>query len=58
MNKHVELHEDIKTKYLQEVKEKKELYNKVLELKGKEFNYSQFLNQMVALYRQVKKPEK
>ncbi|XP_057812317.1 kinesin-like protein KIN-14Q isoform X2 [Salvia miltiorrhiza] len=34
MNKHVQLHEDIKTKFLQEVKEKKELYNKVLELKG------------------------
>ncbi|KAI3457574.1 hypothetical protein Pfo_014237 [Paulownia fortunei] len=34
MNQHVQLHEDIKIKFLQEVKEKKELYNKVLELKG------------------------
>ncbi|KAH6837267.1 Di-glucose binding protein with Kinesin motor domain-containing protein [Perilla frutescens var. hirtella] len=34
MNKHVQLHEDMKIKFLQEVKEKKELYNRVLELKG------------------------
>ncbi|KAL8512303.1 hypothetical protein ACS0TY_018690 [Phlomoides rotata] len=34
LNKHVQMHEDIKIKFLQEVKEKKELYNKVLELKG------------------------
>ncbi|KAL9145704.1 hypothetical protein ABFS82_13G061000 [Erythranthe guttata] len=34
MNQQVELHEDIKNKYLQEVKQRKELYNKVLELKG------------------------
>ncbi|KAG8386512.1 hypothetical protein BUALT_Bualt03G0156200 [Buddleja alternifolia] len=34
MDEHVQLHEDIKIKFLQEVKEKKELYNKVLELKG------------------------
>lgn len=38
VNKHVQLHEDIKIKFLQEVKEKKELYNKVLELKGKKSN--------------------
>ncbi|XP_042025542.1 kinesin-like protein KIN-14Q isoform X1 [Salvia splendens] len=30
----VQLHEDIKTKFLQTVKERKELYNKVLSLKG------------------------
>ncbi|KAL3849363.1 hypothetical protein ACJIZ3_011245 [Penstemon smallii] len=34
MNQQVQLHEDIKAKFLQEVKQKKELYNKVLELKG------------------------
>ncbi|XP_051151958.1 kinesin-like protein KIN-14Q isoform X2 [Andrographis paniculata] len=34
MNQHAQLHEDVKLKFLQEVKEKKELYNKVLELKG------------------------
>ncbi|KAK4439065.1 Kinesin-like protein KIN-14Q [Sesamum alatum] len=34
MNQHVQLHEDIKTKFLQAAKDKKELYNKVLELKG------------------------
>lgn len=30
----VALHEDLKIKYLEGVKERKELYNKVLELKG------------------------
>ncbi|KAL6570548.1 hypothetical protein OROGR_000098 [Orobanche gracilis] len=34
MDQHNQLHEDIKMKFLQEVKERKELYNKVLELKG------------------------
>ncbi|KAK4486701.1 hypothetical protein RD792_006761 [Penstemon davidsonii] len=34
MKKQVQLNEDIKIKFLQEVKQKKELYNKVLELKG------------------------
>ncbi|PIN12782.1 Kinesin (KAR3 subfamily) [Handroanthus impetiginosus] len=34
MNQNVQIHEDIKNKFLQEVKERKELYNKVLELKG------------------------
>ncbi|KAL0443659.1 UNVERIFIED_CONTAM: Kinesin-like protein KIN-14Q [Sesamum latifolium] len=33
MNQHVQLHEDVKMKFLQADKEKKELYNKVLELK-------------------------
>ncbi|GFP98842.1 kinesin-like protein kifc3 [Phtheirospermum japonicum] len=34
MNQQNQLHDDIKNKFLQEVKERKELYNKVLELKG------------------------
>ncbi|KAK4398260.1 Kinesin-like protein KIN-14Q [Sesamum angolense] len=34
MNQHVQLHEDVKMKFLQADKEKKELYNKILELKG------------------------
>ncbi|CAA0808454.1 Di-glucose binding protein with Kinesin motor domain [Striga hermonthica] len=34
LNQLVQSHEDIKIKFLQEVKERKELYNKVLELKG------------------------
>ncbi|KAL6516986.1 hypothetical protein OROHE_018274 [Orobanche hederae] len=34
VDQHNQLHEDIKMKFLQEVKERKALYNKVLELKG------------------------
>ncbi|TYJ48049.1 hypothetical protein E1A91_A01G033900v1 [Gossypium mustelinum] len=34
INQQADLHEDLKTKYLKGAKERKELYNKVLELKG------------------------
>lgn len=34
VKQHVELHEDLKNKFIKGAKEKKELYNKVLELKG------------------------
>nr|GME06320.1 kinesin-like protein KIN-14Q [Ipomoea batatas] len=34
MKQHVELHEDLKNKFIKGAKEKRELYNKVLELKG------------------------
>ncbi|XP_031112655.1 kinesin-like protein KIN-14Q [Ipomoea triloba] len=34
LKQHVELHEDLKNKFIKGAKEKRELYNKVLELKG------------------------
>ncbi|KAK6947249.1 Malectin domain [Dillenia turbinata] len=34
LNKQVAIHEDLKTKFIEGAKERKELYNKVLELKG------------------------
>lgn len=36
VKQHVELHEDLKNKFIKGAKEQKELYNKVLELKGTE----------------------
>ena len=35
VNQQVDLHEDLKIKFIEGAKERKELYNKVLELKGK-----------------------
>lgn len=35
VNEHWESHEDLKSKYIEGAKERKELYNKVLELRGK-----------------------
>lgn len=35
VNEQLELHEDLKSKYIAGAKEQKELYNKVLELRGK-----------------------
>lgn len=35
VNEHLELHEDLKAKYIEGAREQKELYNKVLELRGK-----------------------
>lgn len=34
VNQQVNLHKDLKTKFIEGAKERKELYNKVLELKG------------------------
>lgn len=34
VNQHASLHNDLKTKFIEGAKERKELYNKVLELKG------------------------
>lgn len=36
MNEQLESHEDLKFKYMEGAKERKDLYNKVLELRGKQ----------------------
>lgn len=37
VNEQLESHEDLKSKYIEGAKERKELYNKVLELRGKQW---------------------
>ncbi|KAG5235708.1 kinesin protein [Salix suchowensis] len=45
MKQQVDLHEDLKIKFVEGAKERKELYNKVLELKGGILNFESFLQE-------------